>query len=95
MILEFNELNIDGMPEITERYALNGAFVNLAYDMPSGHKIKLLDDKGIYLGTQVECEFNDGSEIKCFGLVAGIDFLLVSEYGANCTNPQLVVFAKR
>lgn len=92
---EFNALNIEGMPEITELYALNGAYVNLAYPFPNGSEYKLLDDKEIYLGTQVECEFNDGSLVKYFGLVAGMDFLLVSEYGANCTDVQLVVYKHR
>ena len=95
LIEEFNALNIPGMPEITELFPLNGAFVNLAYPMPSGNDIKLLDDKDIYLGNQVECEFNDGELIKCYGLVAGMDFLLVSEYGKNCTDPEIVVYKKR
>ena len=52
LIFEFNALHIEGMPEITELCALNGAFVNPAYPMPNGHEIKLLDDNEIYLGTQ-------------------------------------------
>ena len=92
---EFNELNIPGKPKIDELYPLNGNFVNLAYTMPSGESVKLLDDRAIYLGNQVECEFNDGSLIKCFGLVAGMDFLLVCEYGANFSNPEIVVYKKR
>ena len=76
-------------------FRLNGSFVNLAYPMPCGSDVKLLDDRDIYLGNQVECEFNDGELIKCFGLVAGMDFLLVSEYGANCTSPEIVVYKKR
>lgn len=92
---EFNELNIPGMPKINELYPLNGAFVNLSYPMPNGNTVKLLDDKAIYLANQVECEFNDGSLIKCFGLVAGMDFLLVSEYGENCADPEIIVYKKR
>lgn len=95
LIEEFNALNIPGMPEINELFPLNGAFVNLAYPMPSGSAVKLLDDKEIYLGNQVECEFNDGELIRCYGLVAGMDFLLVCEYGANCTDPEIVVYKKR
>lgn len=95
LIEEFNSLNIPGMPAIKELYPLNGLFVNLAYPMPSGNAVKILDDRAIYLGNQVECEFNDGELIKCYGLVAGMDFLLVSEYGANCTSPEIVVYKKR
>lgn len=95
IISEFNALDIDGMPLINKLYPLNGKLVNLAYLMPSGAEIKFLDDKQIYLGTQVECIFNDGETEKYFGLVAGMDFLMVSEYGKNCTNPQLVMFKRR
>ena len=95
LIAEFNSLDIDGMSKIDELFPLNGAFVNLAYPMPNGKTVKLLDDKEIYLGNQVESEFNDGSVQKCFGLVAGMDFLLVCEYGVNCTDPEIVVFKKR
>lgn len=95
LIEEFNSLNIDGMPKISQLFPLNGAFVNLAYPMPNGKHVKLLDDNEIYLGNQVECEFNDGSIVKCFGLVAGMDFLLVCEYGENCTDPEIIVYKKR
>ena len=92
---EFNALQIEGMPPIEELYPLCGAFVNLAYPLPSGYAIKLLDDSEIYLGTQVESLFNDGSMVRCFGLVAGLDFLLVAEYGENGKDPELVLFKKR
>ena len=95
LIEEFNALNIPGMPKIHELFALNGAYVNLAYPMPNGNTVKLLDDKQIYLGNQVECEFNDGELARCYGLVAGLDFLLVCEYGANCTDPEIIVYKKR
>ncbi|MDD6763065.1 MAG: DUF3795 domain-containing protein [Clostridiales bacterium] len=92
---EFNSLDIPGMPKINELFPLNGAFVNLEYPMPGGNSVKLLDDKEIYLGNQVECEFHDGELIRCYGLVAGMDFLLVSEYGVNCTDPELIIYKKR
>lgn len=95
LIDEFNFLNIDGMPKINELYALNGAFVNLEYTLPNGKNVKFLNDNEIYLGNQVECEFNDGELIRCFGLVAGMDFLLVSEYGANGDNPEIIIYRKR
>lgn len=95
LIKEFNELCVEGMPEIKDLFPLNGAFVNLEYPLPGGKTVKLLDDREIYLCNQVECEFNDGELIKCYGLVAGMDFLLVSEYGANCINPEIVIFKKR
>ena len=95
LITEFNELKIAGMPKITELYPIVGAYVNLAYTFPNGKELKLLNDNEIYLCSQVECEFNDGSFVKCFGLVANTDFLLVSDYGENCTDQQLLIFKKR
>lgn len=95
LIDEFDELSILGMPKITELYAMSGASVNLAYPMPNGEYIKLLDDKSMYLCNQVECEFNDGTSGRCFGLVAGMDFLLVAEYGENGSDAELVIYKRR
>ena len=95
IIEEFNSLNIDGMPKITELYALNGAYVNMEYPLPNGTKVKFLNDNETYLGTQVECEFNDGDIKKCFGLLANPTFLLVCEYGENGSNPELIIYKKR
>lgn len=95
IISEFNAIEVEGMAEITELYALNGAFVNLEYTLPSGEKQKLLDDRAIYLGTQTECMFSDKDNPRCFGLVAAQDFLLVSEYGADGSNPEIVAFKRR
>ena len=49
----------------------------------------------LYLGNQVECEFSDGTNQRCFGLVAGMDFLLVCEYGENGAEPEIVVYLRR
>ena len=95
LIDEINELNIPGMPKINELSPLNGAFVNLSYPMPNGENIKLLYDNDIYLGNQVESEFNDGEIIRCFGILANMDFILVSEYGAKGDNPELIIYKKR
>lgn len=95
LIDELNALQVPGMPKIHELFALCGAFVNLAYPMPGGNSVKLLDDRQIYLGNQVECEFQDGGQKRCFGLVAGLNFLLVSEYGENGADPELVTYKRR
>lgn len=95
LIEEFNGLNIPGMPEITDLFALNGAFVNLEYPLPGGGNAKLLDDSAIYLGNQVENEFDDGTAKRCYGLVGAPGFLLVSEYGEGGSDPEIVVFKRR
>ena len=57
LIKEFNDLHIEGMPEVTELSALIGGYVNLEYTLPNGQKVKYLDDGATYLGYQLESEF--------------------------------------
>ena len=95
LIDEFNSLNIDGMSKVDELYPLHGNFVNLEYPLPNGFKHKFLEDDEIYLGNQVECEFNDGNLKNCFGLVANMNFLLVCEYEENGSNPEIIIYKRR
>ena len=95
LVEEVNNLNIPGMPKIEDLNPLNGSFVNLEYTLPNGQKIKFLDDNDIYLGNQVESEFNDGEIVKCFGILANMEFIIESEYGTNGENPDLIVYKKR
>lgn len=92
LIEEFNALCIPGMTKINELYALCGSYVNLEYPLPSGQTAKFLADDCIYLGNQVENIFGGD---KCFGLVAGTDFLLVCKYAENGTNPEIIIYKKR
>ncbi len=92
LIKEINELRIEGMPEVTRLNALVGAYVNLAYRLPSGMNVKFLDDGTTYLGTQLEPEFGGD---RCFGVLANMDFILVSTYGENGADPELVLYKKR
>lgn len=94
LINEFNSLNVAGMAEITDLFALNGRFVNLEYTLPSGQQAKFLEDSAIYLGNQVECSI-EGKENRCFGLVADEDFLLVCEYGEGGADPEIVIYKRR
>ena len=95
LIKEINDLNITGMPKIDELNALNGSFVNLNYSLPNRQYISFLDNNDIYLGNQVESIFNDGEIIRFFGVIANMDFILVSEYGPNGDNPVLIMYKKR
>ncbi len=95
LIDEINDLKVLGMPKINELNPLNGVFVNLNYPLPNGNSVKFLEDDEIYLGTQVESEFNDGELIRCFGILANMNFILVSEYGPNGDNPEIVVYKRR
>lgn len=90
---EFNTLlNVEGLPKVEDLNVLPGSFVNLEYRLPNGEIVKFLDDKATYLGNQLECEFGGD---RCFGIVAGMDFLLVCTYEENGENPELVIYKKR
>ena len=92
LIDEINALAIEGMPKVDKLNALVGSYVNLAYPLPSGQKVKFLDDGTTYLGNQLECEFGGN---RCFGVLANMDFILVCTYEAEGVNPELVLYKKR
>ena len=90
-----NEINallyVEGLPRVESLNVLSGEFVNLEYTLPNGQKVKFLDDKASYLGSQLESEFGG----RCFGIAANMDFILVCTYEENGENPELVVYKKR
>lgn len=89
---EINALQIEGMPKIENLNALVGKYVNLEYPLPSGFRVKFLNDETTYLGNQVESEFGTN---RCFGIIANMDFILIAAYEAEGANPELVLFKKR
>ncbi|MBQ9890301.1 MAG: helix-turn-helix domain-containing protein [Firmicutes bacterium] len=92
LICEINELHIDGMPRVEKLNALVGSFVNLEYPLPSGAKVKFLNDGTTYLGNQLESEL--GGE-RCFGVLANMDLILICTYGEGGADPELVLYKKR
>ena len=92
LIKEINDLRIEGMPKVERLNALVGSFVNLAYPLPSGSSEKFLADNTTYLGNQLESDF--GGE-RCFGVLASMDFILISTYDADGKNPELLLYKKR
>ena len=92
LISEINELHIEGLPRVEKLNALVGSYVNLEYRLPGGMHVKFLDDGTTYLGNQLESEF--GGE-RCFGVLANMDFILVSTYGKDGADPELVLYKKR
>ncbi len=92
LIGEINDLHIEGMPKLERLNALGGSYVNLAYPLPNGMNVKFLDDQTTYLGNQLESEFGGD---RCFGVLANMDFILVSTYEADGVNPELVLYKKR
>ena len=89
LIDEINALNIDGMPEIENLFVLQGSFVNIEYNI-NGNSVKLLDDNASYWGNQVQKD--DG---RCFGIACNEKYILVSEYGKNGADSEVVIFKKR
>ena len=92
LIKEINDLHIEGLPKVEKLNALVGKYVNLEYSLPNGRKVKFLDDQTTYLGNQLESEF--GGE-RCFGVLAGMDFILICTYEAEGADPELVLYKKR
>ena len=91
LIDELNALlNIEGLPKVEKLNVLPGEFVNMDCTLPNGEKVKFLDDKQTYLGSQLESDFG-----ICFGIVANMDFLLICSYEENGENPELVIYKKR
>lgn len=94
IIDEINNLNIEGMEKVNELYPLVGNYVNLEYELPNGSKAKFLIDDEVYLGAQVKNLYAEDGK-SCYGVIARESFLLVCEYGENCTNPQILVYKRR
>ncbi len=92
LVEEINALQIEGMPKVETLNALVGQYVNLAYPLPSGATVKFLNDGVTYLGTQLEPAFGGD---RCFGVLANMDFILISTYEAEGKNPELVLYKKR
>ena len=92
LIDEINALHVEGMPKVEKLNALVGSYVNLEYRLPNGRMVKFLDDETTYLGTQLKSEFGGD---RCFGVLAGTDFILISTYGAKGADPELVLYQKR
>lgn len=89
---EINALHIEGLPKVEKLNALVGAYVNLAYPLPSGASVKFLEDQKTHLGNQLESEFGGD---RCFGILASMDFIMVCTYEAEGANPELLLYKER
>ena len=92
LVNEINDLHIEGMPKLDKLNALVGEYVNLEYRLPGGMTARFLDDRTTYLGNQLESETDGG---RCFGVLANADFILICTYGAEGTDPELILYKKR
>ena len=92
LIEEINDLHIPEMPRLETLNALVGAYVNLPYPLPSGAGVKFLDDQRTYLGNQLHSLTEPE---RCIGVLADRDFILISSYGAEGADPELLLYKKR
>lgn len=92
LIDEINTLQIGGMPKLEKLNVLVGRYVNLEYPLPNGVSVKFLNDQATYLGNQLESVF--GRE-RCFGILANMDFILISTYEKDGKYPELLLYKKR
>lgn len=91
LIGEINSLGIKDMPRIDNLFVLQGSFVNMEYDV-NGNKLRLLADDATYWGTQVE---KPGDSGRCFGIACDERHILISEYGKDGADPELVMLKRR
>lgn len=92
LIKEINDLHIEGLTKVERLNALVGSYVNLGYPLPNGKTVKFLNDETTYLGNQLEPEFGGD---RCFGVLANMDFIMISTYGPEGEAPELVFYKKR
>ncbi len=92
LLSEVNSLlKANDIPPAEKLYELPGAFVNLEYPIPSGSTVKMLDDKKVYLGAQIE--FADLG--ICYGAAADTTFILICSYSVDGSQPELIAYKKR
>lgn len=91
LIDEVNALGIKDMPKIDNLFSLTGSFINQEYKL-NGNTIKLFDDNASYWGNQVE---KQGVEGRCFGIACDEHYIIVSEYGKDGVDAEIVMVKRR
>ena len=88
---EINALNIPDMPVIDNLFVLQGSFINLEYKM-NGNTFSVLDKEKSYWGTQVEKKNSNG---RCYGIACDEKYILISEYGKDGADAEIVMLKRR
>lgn len=86
-----DEVNALGIPNlhIDNLYVLQGTFINQPYNI-NGNEVKLLDDNATYWGNQIQ-----KADDRCYGIACCEKYILVSEYGKDGVDAEVVIFMKR
>lgn len=87
-ISEVNALGIKDL-HVDNLFVLQGSFINQAYSI-EGNEVKLFDDSAMYWGNQIVKD--DG---RCYGIACCEKFIVVSEYGKDGSDAELVMYKKR
>lgn len=91
IIDEINALDIKDMPKVENLFILQGSFINIEYHL-NGNSMFLLDNDATYWGIQIE---KQNGEEHCFGIACDEKYILVSEYGKERENPEIVLLKRR
>lgn len=79
-------LRENDLPETQVLFELTGFLINMAYQLPNGEQVRFLDDRNVYLGTQIE------HEGRFYGVITDGCFILLSRYGADGSDPELIAY---
>ena len=92
LLCEVNALLLaEGLGTVGGLVELVGQYVNLPYVLPSGERVRLLNDKNVYLGALIEMA---DVGLRC-GVVADAGFILLCSYGTDGQEPELIVYKRR
>lgn len=86
LLTEIKRLGIKEFDNIHSLNLLDGSYLNLEVELPSGVKAKLLDDNKKYYANQIDIADSD----KCYGVAADENFIVVYKYGCNGADVELI-----
>lgn len=91
LIAELNALGIEDMCEVTRLNLLLGSYINSEYILPSGQAVKLWKDNSVYFGNMLPKRGTD----RCYGIAADEEYLVVTEFGMDGEDAEIVLLKRR
>ncbi len=90
LLAEIRKLGIEEFETMQMLNLLDGSYLNLEVALPSGQKVKVLDDHKKYYANQTDISGSD----KCYGVAADENFIAVYKYGCDGKDAELVLFRR-
>lgn len=90
LLAEIKGLGIKEFDSFKTLNLLDGNYLNLEVELPSGKKVRLLDNNKQYYANQIDIEGSD----KCYGVAADEKFIVVYKYGCGGKNAELIQIKK-